>query len=53
MTKKCPFDKETSMEPWLESEHKDHVDTVLKCPKCGYIATFRKEVKEKPKKKEA
>jgi len=37
------------MKQWQTIEHDEHVDTLLKCEKCGFVATFWKA---KPKKKE-
>jgi hypothetical protein len=37
------------MKEWQTYEHEEHVDVLLKCGKCGFVATFWKP---KPKKKE-
>jgi uncharacterized C2H2 Zn-finger protein len=38
------------MENWRTIEYEDHVDTLLKCPKCGFVATFWKPAPPKKKK---
>jgi len=37
----CPICK-TAMETWQIVEHEDHIDTLLKCSSCGFVATFWK-----------
>jgi uncharacterized Zn finger protein len=51
MDEPCPFCK-SPMEKWQAYEHEDHIDTLLKCPKCGFVATFWKAQPPKKKKKE-
>jgi len=43
---KCPF-CDTVMKEWRTSEDEKNTAKYLKCPKCGFIATF-----VKPKRKE-
>jgi hypothetical protein len=37
------------MENWRAAEYEDHVDNLLKCGKCGFVATFWKH--KPPKRK--
>jgi uncharacterized C2H2 Zn-finger protein len=38
------------MERWQTYTHESHTDTLLKCPKCGFVATFWKPAPPKKRK---